>query len=399
MKLPACAPLAARTMRGHHASEDTGGRAAMLLLASFAILAAANAPAPNVSREIAVRSADGTQITGTADLPEGRPAAVVVMTAGTGLFDRDVRFGRGNTPRDLLFKDLAGRMAALGLAAVRYDRRGVNHGVVGAGMLNAAVSGTSTVETQRDDLSAVYDWARSPSGLGARCVILLGHSEGVMNIARLAEAGAPPPAAVFAIGAPMRSPLELLRWQMSERDVHSLQRMDEDRDGRVTTAEVERNWRRTPSSAFDLIEPLKHPSGAWSAADLEAVGRAQAGLYEQQRQAALALDDAAPYPNAATPMARSSWWKSWFTDAQPVGGRLARWNVPVYLHYGEIDSQTPPHNEALAARTHLGARAIVTVHPARGHSLGEHALFGPMDEAIADRIAGEAREAARGCGG
>ncbi|HEY0012657.1 MAG TPA: hypothetical protein VGB79_07365 [Allosphingosinicella sp.] len=371
----------------------------MLILAFVAMQGAVAAPAPSASREVAVQSADGTPITGAADLPQGRPAAVVVMTAGTGLFDRDVRFGRGNTPRDLLFKDLAGRMTARGLAVVRYDRRGVNHGVAGAGMLNASVSGTSTVETQREDLRAVYDWARSPSGLGARCVILLGHSEGVMNIARLADSGAPPPAAVFAIGAPMRSPIELLRWQMSERDVYSLRHMDEDGDGRITTAEVERNWRKTPSSAFDLIEPLKHPSGAWGAADLEAVGRAQAALYEQQRQAALALDDAAPYPNATTPMARASWWKSWFTDAQPVGGRLARWNVPVYLHYGEIDSQTPPHNEAAAARTHLGARAIVTVHPARGHSLGEHALFGPMDEAIADRIAVEAREAARGCGG
>jgi pimeloyl-ACP methyl ester carboxylesterase len=369
----------------------------MLLVASLALLAAADAPAPSASREVAVRSADGTQITGTADLPNGRPAAAVVMVAGTGLFDRDVRLGRSNTPRDLLFKDLADRMTALGLAAVRYDRRGVNHGGVGAGMLNPAVSGTSTVETQRDDLRAVYDWTRASAGLGARCVILLGHSEGVMTIARLAESGAPPPAAVFAIGAPMRSPADVLRWQMAERDVYSLRRMDEDGDGRVTTAEVERNWRKTPSSAFDLLEPLKHPSGAWSAADLEAVGRAQAGLYEQQRQAALALDDAAPYPNATTPMARSSWWKSWFTDTQPVALRLARWNVPVTLHYGEIDSQTPPHNEAAAARTYLGARAAVTVHPARGHSLGEHALFGPMDEAIADRIAGEVRAAARGC--
>jgi pimeloyl-ACP methyl ester carboxylesterase len=176
-------------------------------------------------------------------------------------------------------------------------------------------------------------------------VILLGHSEGVMHIARLAEAGAPPPAAVIGIGAPMGAPVDIVRWQMSGRDVCSLKAMDEDRDGRITTTEVERNWRRTPSSFLDMIEPLKHPSGAWGEADLDAVTQAQAALYGQQRQAALVLDDAAPYPNAATPMARSSWWKSWFTDDQPVGRRLARWKVPVRLHYGESDSQTPPHGE------------------------------------------------------
>lgn len=81
----------------------------MFLLPLLAATAAVQAPLPAASREFSVPSADGTRITGTVDFPAREPKAVVVMVAGTGLFDRDVRFGRSNTPRDLLFKDLAVR--------------------------------------------------------------------------------------------------------------------------------------------------------------------------------------------------------------------------------------------------------------------------------------------------
>ena len=118
------------------------------------------APALAEPRSFTVASADGTAINGQADLPESRSRSAVIFVAGTGLFDRDARFGRTGTPRDAIFADLAQRMNARGLATVRYDRRGVRHGVPPAEMLDTAVSGTSTTVTQREDLAAVYDWAR-----------------------------------------------------------------------------------------------------------------------------------------------------------------------------------------------------------------------------------------------
>lgn len=370
-----------------------------LVMAAASALPAQQAASP-AQREFSVASRDGTEIHGEADLPAGSPKVAIVMVAGTGLFDRDVRFGKSGTDRDKLFKDLADRFVRQGLVAVRYDRRGVRFGKTGADRLDAAVSATSTVDTQREDLDAVYRWATSTAkdGLGARCVILFGHSEGTQHIARLAESGAPAPLAVMAIGAVTGSPEETLRWQMRERDAVSLEQMDVDHDGLTTLQEVVAHWRETPSSLLDNVTPLLPADGkAWTAERIGKVRNVQAALYQTAKAAALALDDAAPYPNGATPMARNSWWKSWFTDETPMAKRLAAWNVPMILHWGSNDSQTPPSITAPPARQYLGARATIVVHPGLGHSLGNHPLLAPADPIVADQIAGEAADLARRC--
>ena len=367
-------------------------------IAATGLLAALSLPAAaqTASREFSVTSADGTAINGQVDAPENARRGAVILVAGTGLFDRDARFGRSGTPRDLLFADLAQRINARGLAAVRYDRRGVRHNVPVAEMLDTTVSGTSTTTSQREDLAAIYDWTRSRGGAGARCVVFLAHSEGLLHVARLAESGAREPRAVIAIGGLLESPLSVIRWQMSGRDAYSLQRMDSDGDGRVTNAEVEANLHNTPSSFADVLAPFLQADGEWSTEEIAQVAAIQTTLYDQQRDAALAQDDNAPYPNAATPMARYSWWKSWFTDDISAASQLARWRAPMIFHYGDKDSQTNHERQRAAAGDLFGNRASFVIHAGRGHSLGEHALWGPLDEALAEQIA---TEAALACGG
>lgn len=371
---------------------------AKAILLAATLLASVGAQEPIV-QEFTAQSTDGTSIHGQADLPSGgKPRVAVVMSAGTGLFDRDVRFGASGTERDRLFKDLATRFTARGLAAVRYDRRGVNFGKSGAELLDKPVSGSSTTQSQRDDLNAVYRWALAKQGLGARCVILLGHSEGTLHIARLAESGAPAPLAVIGLGAVGISPMETVRWQISGRDAYSLEQMDADGDGRVTKSEVEARWKQTPSSFAGTITPLLPPDGqAWTPEQIAAVRGAQATAYGLHKTAALNLADDAPYPNADTPMAKASWWKSWFTDAASPATMLARWKVPMFLHWGTVDSQTAPHLQEPPLRTALGNNARITIHPDKGHGLGDGALLGPIDVAIAGRIADEAAQAARSC--
>lgn len=350
-------------------------------------------------REFNVSSRDGTTIQGQVDLPTADQRVAIVMVAGTGLFDRDVKFGRSGTESDKLFKDLGHRFAARGLAAVRYDRRGVKFGQPAASRLDPSVSGSSTVETQREDLAAVYEWASRTNGLGAKCVILFGHSEGTLHIARLAGSGARAPLGVIGVGAVAASPQAVLRWQISKRDAFSLRGMDVNQDGKTTAAEVEAHWRQTPSSAFDVLAPLLPPDGeAWTKESITQVETVQAGLYEQAISAALKLDATAPYPSSATPMAKNSWWKSWFTDDIPAAKLLAEWRLtPIYLHWGSIDSQTPPLLNEPVARQWLGQRAVLIVHPGLGHSLGSHALYAPMNPKIADQIADEAARVATTC--
>jgi hypothetical protein len=345
----------------------------------------------------AVPSVDGYVLTGQADAPEGRSRGVVILVAGTGAFDRDVTFGRSGTPRDRLFADLAGRFNARGLTAVRFDRRGVRHGVPPTEAVDAAAAPGVTAGNLSADVGALYDWVRSDSGLGAGCVVFFAHSEGAAHVGGLAEAGAPEPALVIGMGAPLESKVSGVRWQSTGRDADSLMMMDADGDGTVTNEEVRANWMNTPSAVFETLAPFLHPNGAWTPADLDQLRANQTALYEQGKTAALALGDADPYPSAAAPVFSGSWWKSWFTDDEPLAIRFAHWRSPMILHYGDRDSQVREDRQRAAAEGVLPAGQVRFVsHPGRGHSLGTESLMGPIDEAIADRIADEAAAACPG---
>ena len=380
-------------------------RAAALLLVAAVLAAAcsrkppAPADAPEAaqpvlsevgadSRAFTVVSADGTEITGQVDAPFGADGhePVIVLSAGTGLFDRDVRLGKSGTERDAVFADLARRFTGAGIATVRYDRRGVRYRPADGQVLDKVVSGTSTVGTQRDDLFAVYALAREEFGGQAACVALLGHSEGMPNIAEIAAAGGPVPSLVVGIGAPLQAPAAVFKWQLTERDAFSLRMMDENADGTVTTREVERGWRETPSAVFNMVEPFRHPSGRWTPEDIDNVVVAQTQLYEQTRADALAMDDTAPYPDANTPMAAYSWWKHWYTDEAPIAGKLAVWDMPILLYYGTKDSQVRYEFQQPAAAEALSGRAEIHILPGLGHSLGPDVLTGPMDDAAANAL-------------
>lgn len=95
-------------------------------------------------------------------------------------------------------------------------------------------------------------------------------------------------------------------------------RQSEDGDGVTTNAEVEANWRQHPRRSPTTWRRCSTLKGGWTAEALEQVRTVQGALYRQARTAALAMDDDAPYPDAATPMAKASWWKSWFTDETTI---------------------------------------------------------------------------------
>jgi len=341
------------------------------------------------------RSADGYVLKGQVDRPEAPTRGAVVLVAGTGAFDRDVALGRTGTSRDRIFADLGLRFAARGMAAVRYDRRGVRHGVGPAEVIEASAAPNVTAENLSRDVEAIIEWTRSPEGLNAKCVVVFVHSEGSVHLAGVAERGAaPPPRLIIGMGAAMESKVAALRWQMSGRDAESLVMMDSDGDGSVTNEEVRANWLKTPSGVFGRLEPFLQPDGIWTPEDIEAVRTIQGDLYEQQKATALAMGDADPYPNAMAPAFSAAWWKSWFIDDTPIAGRYAAWSTPMILHYGALDSQVREDRQRAAVQGVLPDSQVTWVsHPDRGHTLGTEHLLGPVDEAIADRIADEAAAA------
>lgn len=360
------------------------------------MMALALAGSAQDTHAFSIRTTDGQVIEGQADIPDVAPRGAVVMVAGTGAFDRDVAFGRTGTARDRLFEDLAGRFQARGVAAVRFDRRGVRYGAAPAERVDPTVAPSVTAEALSRDVGAVYDWVRSSDGLGATCVVFFVHSEGAAHVAALGG-HRPAPALIIGMGAPLESKVWVLRWQMTGRDADSLTMMDANGDGVTSNEEVRANLARTPSAAFGMMEPYLHPAGGWTSADIARLRETQAALYEQGKAAALAMADDAPYPNADAPAFSWSWWKSWLIDDEPLAAKFARWSTPMILHYGDLDSQVREDRQRAAASGALSTGQVRFVsHPGRGHSLGTEALLGPVDEAIADQIAEEAAAACPG---
>lgn len=366
----------------------------LTFLAAVAVLQVV--PDPGAAQTFAIPVPDGHVIHGQVDAPEGEAQGVVILVAGTGAFDRDMVFGRTGAPRDRVFADLGARFSARGMAAVRFDRRGVRHGVAPADVIDPEAYPGITAESLSADVGAIDAWARSANGLNARCVVYFVHSEGAVHLAGRAEAGMTAPDLIIGMGAPMESKLAVVRWQLTGRDAESLRMMDTDGDGRITNEEVRANWTRTPSAVFGRLEPFLHPEGVWTAADLEQLEMNQSTVYEMTRTQSLAMADDAPYPSAAAPAFSYGWWKSWFTDDQPIATRFARWRTPMILHYGEIDSQVRENRQRAAAEGVLASgQATFVSHADRGHSLGEDILMGPIDETIAEQMADQAAAACR----
>jgi hypothetical protein len=363
-----------------------------LLAAALALGLQLPAPGPVLDAvPFEVPSADGYLIQGETDRPEGPARGVVIMVAGTGVFTRDVNFGRSGTPGDRIFRDLAARFNQRGMAVVRFDRRGARYGVPREERTDKAVAPTATPENLSEDVEALYDWTRSERGLGAQCLILLGHSEGTVHIAGLAERGAAPPDLVIGIGGLLESKASVVRWQSVDRELDALLMMDNDGDGMVTDAEIRASYRNTPAGFYEDPAPLLAPDGSWTAADI-AAARAEGTDWYTREVADLAdhADDA-PYPDAEEPIASWRWWKSWFQDDTPTAVRFSRWPSPLIFHYGSRDSQVREDRQRAAAAGVLPAGQLTFVsHPDRGHTLGSDVLLGPMDPEIADQIADQA---------
>ncbi len=148
---------------------------------------------PGGVREEAFGWSDGAQrLEGTLALPAraGGKVPVVLIIAGSGPTDQD-----GNNPlgvRSDLYKKLAWGLAQRGIAAVRYDKRGI-----GASPFTgdaAQVSFGDFVDDAAAGARALAADARFTK------VVLLGHSEGALLAVRAANLGAPVAGVVMMAG-------------------------------------------------------------------------------------------------------------------------------------------------------------------------------------------------------
>ena len=138
----------------------------MTIWAALVLMAAASAP---VATEIEAAGPHGP-LRGTLLTPaEAQDAPIILILPGSGATDRD-----GNNPMAGVtaspYRLLAEGLAERGIATIRIDKRGIL-GSAGAGSANAVTIADYAADTRQ--------WVQSArERTGARCVWLLGHSEG-----------------------------------------------------------------------------------------------------------------------------------------------------------------------------------------------------------------------------
>ncbi|HMM35089.1 MAG TPA: hypothetical protein PKA62_10195, partial [Thermoanaerobaculia bacterium] len=106
-----------------------------------------------------------------------------------------------------VFRDLAGGLAARGVAVLRYEKRTKVHGAKMAGTF------VTPKEEVVDDVLAAAGLLRATPGVDPRRVAVLGYSLGGAPAPRVAGGGGAPPGIVLLAGA-ARPPEELIEDQM-----------------------------------------------------------------------------------------------------------------------------------------------------------------------------------------
>lgn len=186
----------------------------------------------------------GTPLGGTLLLPQRtppRPVPAVLMLTGSGAQDRNedspgpggIHFG--------IFRIIAERLAARGIATLRLDDRGVG---ASGGDFN-----TSTFSDEVGDARTALRFLRGRPDIDARRVAVLGHSEGAMIAMLLAGEDS-----ALAAAALMAGPIQ------SFRDVIMAQTLDAARKSGATPAQLAETARA--ESSFIAVLERREP---WTA--------------------------------------------------------------------------------------------------------------------------------------
>jgi hypothetical protein len=243
-----------------------------------------------------------------------------------------------------------------------------------------------TGENQLDDIEAVYNFARANKQIDYKRFAVLGHSEGSINLARLIREQRINSTAVMFIGGVTESPKSILRYQIAERPVDWAFAMDVNNDGVLTNAEMKEGYLTSAMNGYLPLENILSPDGSWTR---ERFQKEFDALYEMALVDAAQKKENDTFEQSGVVYASMNWWKQWFTDESSVLENLKNFTGPIEYHNGTIDSQTPGLRELdflKNSKIQMQSVPNFKVHPGKGHGLGIHSLYGPMDEAIADEV-------------
>lgn len=349
--------------------------------------------------EFKIPTKDGkTSLTGQLDLPEQNSATLpmVVMMPGTGLFNRDVIFSVKNGPGSYLFKDLAKLLNEKGVATLRFDYRGVRYTPKAElireksknpfvfakyfheNCVNGEIRKEVTPENIRSDLEEVYKWGLGHANIDPGRIVVFAHSEGSIHVSHLVAEKKINPTGIVLMGGLFASPKETIRWQMVDRVVNALKKADINKDGKISHQEI-KTEHKSKNSVLSIF-PVKALLPEADFYQTDSLKKLYENEYQEVVKQYTKKADNEIYPNPKFPQASMRWWKMFFLDQVRPVKLYANSKVPVINHIGTKDSQIDlsVHLKALTEQKN-NESLFIFIHPGKGHSLGQNALLGPLD--------------------
>ncbi|WP_245000916.1 alpha/beta hydrolase [Dickeya dadantii] len=367
----------------------------------------------------ALRSQDGNAtLTGQINYPQ-TPAGVyplVVLVPGSGMHDRHYLIGDSGTQADFVFTCLAQDFLAAGLAVLRFDGRGVkghrrdktldnpeylfNRDLAYRQLfIDAAVRQTVTPQSQYDDLYTLCQYAVGLPHIDRHNLILLGHSEGTINIGRMVAHYPVAAKALMLVSPTFSSIKQLMEWQLIHRTVAWLKAIPHTGD-RLTLEDLKNGFGHSPLAFLQPISSLLPYKGYWDGADFDGMTARLQASFDTQRDIVLSHDDRDPWP-ADAPFTQSSyaWWKQWYQNETPEIEHLAGCQSRVLCYFGMMDTQVNAAAEAawFERVQHRFPHVEITLLPDVGHTLGIHGLLGPMTTSCADLLVQTAHDIVTAC--
>ena len=145
----------------------------------------------------------GHRLTGTLQVADSSPAPAALLISGSGPLDRD-----SNTKRlriDVM-RQVAEHLATIGIASVRYDKRGVGEST---GDYHAAGFWDNVA-----DARSAFEALRARPEVDGERIVVIGHSEGALIASELAADGGV--AGVVLLAGAAQTGEQVLRWQAQQ---------------------------------------------------------------------------------------------------------------------------------------------------------------------------------------
>ena len=239
--------------------------------------------------------------------------------------------------------------------------------------MNKDITIQQTPEALRDDIEEVYNYAKNNSRIDTDKILILAHSEGSVHVAYLVKNKKINPKAIHFMGMISESPASLIKWQMVDRINDIILSLDKNKDNKITNTELDKaqGFNATFAKAYK-----KEKNGYWKKSDL--IKKLENDYLETKK-------DAISHKDSEVIFGYNSykWWKMFFEDNNKVINNLLEYEGKIYVHNGDIDSQTPATREfkfIKEVENKFKIKPTLKLYKNKGHTLSNDRLFGPIDD-------------------